>query len=140
MRRGSRLVRALQAGLAYFAIVFGAGFALAPVRILWLVPRVGQRWAELIELPVMLLVIVLAARWIVRRFDVAPSAASRLAMGMTAGALLLLVEFTVVLWLQGMTFGDYLAQRDPVSGAAYYLSVAFFTLLPLLLTRARRAV
>jgi len=47
-------VRNLGTGLAYFAIVFAAGFALAPVRLLWLLPRVGERAAELLELPLML--------------------------------------------------------------------------------------
>lgn len=52
----------LKAGALYFAIVFGAGFVLGPIRVLWLVPRVGTRVAELMEMPVMLLVSVLSAR------------------------------------------------------------------------------
>jgi hypothetical protein len=129
---------ALKAGLLYFALVFAAGFVLGPIRILWLVPRVGQRAAELIEMPLMLVVIVFAARWTVRRLRLPPSAAARLTMGCIAAALLLLVEFTVVLWLQGLSFADYLAKRDPIATAAYYLSVPFFALLPLLLAHAAR--
>ena len=34
-----------------------------------LVPRVGEQWAELIETPIMLVVIYVAARWISRRFS-----------------------------------------------------------------------
>ena len=37
-------------GVFYFGLVFGTGFVLGPVRVLWLAPRVGERWAELIEL------------------------------------------------------------------------------------------
>ena len=55
-----------KAGLLYFALVFGTGFLLGPIRLLWLVPRFGTRIAELMEMPVMLVVIVLAARWTVR--------------------------------------------------------------------------
>jgi hypothetical protein len=127
--------RIVRAALLYFALVFGAGFLLAPLRILWLMPRVGQRWAELIELPVMLVVIVLAGRFVVARLAVPRSPPARLAMGAIAAALLLAVEFTVVLWLQGLTFAAYLTQRDPVSGSAYYLAVAFFGVFPLLLAR-----
>jgi hypothetical protein len=71
----------LKAAVVYFALVFGAGFVLGPIRILFIVPRFGVRLAELMEFPVMLVVIVLAARWLVRKFQLAahkaPSARSR---------------------------------------------------------------
>jgi len=51
-------VRILKVGLVYFVLVFGAGFALAFVRIPLIVPRFGIRTAELMEAPVMLAVIV----------------------------------------------------------------------------------
>ena len=60
-------MKVLKAGISYFALVFGAGFVLGPIRLLWLVPRVGTRTAELLEMPVMLAVIIVAARWLVRR-------------------------------------------------------------------------
>ena len=57
----------LRADVLYFAIVFGAGFVLGPIRILWVVPRFGTRMAELMETPIIFVVIIAAARWIVRR-------------------------------------------------------------------------
>ena len=60
----------LKAGVFYFALVFGAGFVLGPMRILWVVPRFGVRMAELLETPIMLVVTIFAARWIVRRLAV----------------------------------------------------------------------
>jgi hypothetical protein len=60
--------RIIWAGLTYFALVFGVGFILGPIRILLIVPRLGERVAELLEAPVMLLVIIFAALWVVRRF------------------------------------------------------------------------
>ncbi len=128
-------MQALKAGLLYFALVFGAGFVLGPIRVLWLVPRLGERIAELLELPVMLVVIVLSARWIVRRFALPPVAASRLAMGGLAIGLLLAAEFAVVLWLRGMTLAEYFATRDPVSGTAYYAALAAFAVMPMLVER-----
>ena len=56
------------AGVVYFLVVFGAGFVLGAIRVLWVVPRMGVRGAELLEMPIMLIVTVLAARWVVRRF------------------------------------------------------------------------
>jgi MFS family permease len=124
-------------GVLYFGLVFGTGFVLGPVRVLWLAPRVGERWAELIELSLMIVVIVLAARFVVRRLAVPPTVPARLGMGLLALALVLAAEFSLVLWLRGMTLGDYFAGRDPVAGTAYYLTLAFFAALPLLLARRR---
>jgi hypothetical protein len=56
----------LKAGVLYFMLVFGAGFVLGPIRILYLVPRLGTRTAELMEMPMMLAVVMFAARWVVR--------------------------------------------------------------------------
>jgi hypothetical protein len=124
-------VRVLKAGALYFAIVFGAGFAMGPVRLLWLVPRFGVRRAELMEMPVMLLVMLAAAPWIVRRFAVPSTVASRLAMGAVALGLLLAAEFTLVLWLRHLAIPANGNSRDPVSGTVYYLMLALFAVLPL---------
>ena len=50
-------VQIIKAGLAYFALVMGAGFLLGMVRIPFLVPRFGERLAELMEMPLMFVVI-----------------------------------------------------------------------------------
>jgi hypothetical protein len=59
-------------------------------------------------------------------------------MGLVAAGVLLLVELTAVLRLQGITVAEHLANRDPVAGTAYYLSVLFFALLPLWLSRGEQ--
>jgi hypothetical protein len=125
----------LKAGVLYFALVFGAGFVLGPIRILWAVPRFGTRMAELMETPIMFVVIILAARWIIRRFSVPSTQSRRLGMGCMALGLLLVAEFTLVLWLQGLSIADYLASRDPVSGTVYYLMLGVFAIMPLLMAR-----
>ena len=90
-REGRRAVSLLP-GVLYFILVFGAGFILGPIRVLWLVPRLGERWAELVELPVMVVVIVLAARFVVRRLAVPPTPRARLLMGALGLALTLAAE------------------------------------------------
>jgi hypothetical protein len=127
--------RVVGAGLLYFALTFGAGFVLGPLRILFLVPRLGARAAELLELPVMIGICWLAARWVTVRLAVPPRAAPRLAVGAIAGALLLAAEFTLVLPLRGLTIEEYLATRDPLAGVAYYFAVAIMVLMPALAGR-----
>jgi hypothetical protein len=127
----------LKCGALYFAIVFGAGFVLGPVRLFWLVPRVGERMAELMEMPIMLVVVILAARWIARRPSLPATRPARLGVGLVALALLLGAEFGVVLGLRGMTITEYFASRDPVSGTVYAAMLVAFAAMPLLLAPRR---
>jgi hypothetical protein len=99
-------MRNLKAGVLYFVLVFGAGFLLGPIRIMWAVPRFGTRMAELMEMPIMFMVTILAARWIVRRLVVPSTPSSRLGMGCVAVGLLMSAEFTLVLWLRGLSISD----------------------------------
>jgi|SRR5579863_357131 len=110
----------LKAGLLYFALVFGAGFVLGAIRTLWVVPRYGTRNAELMEMPIMFVVIIVAARWIVLRLAVPSRPSSRLSMGCIAFGLLVLAEFALVLRLRGISVSEYLATRDPMSGTVYF--------------------
>lgn len=128
----------MKAGILYFAAVFGAGFALGVVRTLWLEPLLGTRAAELVEMPVMLVVIIASARLVVRRFAVPAKASDRIGVGVFALGLLLLAEFSLVLWLRGLTVGEYLATRDPVSGTVYCLMLGVYVLMPLIVSRGGR--
>jgi predicted Kef-type K+ transport protein len=129
------MIRAPKAGAIYFGLVFAAGFLLGALRVLLVVPLVGGRIAELAEMPIMLLVVYLAARWVTRRFARPYVAAQRLAIGLSALGLLLLLEFTLVLRLRGMTIEDYVESFDPVSGTAYWIAQGLFAVMPLLVTR-----
>ena len=123
-------MKTLKAGVLYFIITFGAGFILGPIRILWVAPHFGTRMAELIEMPVMLIVIFYSARWVVRYFKIQPAVTIRLGIGCLALGLMLITEFTFVLWLRGLTISDYLSSRDPVSGTVYCTSLVVFALMP----------
>jgi len=125
----------LRAGVLYFAIVFAAGFVLGTIRTLWVVPRVGTRWAELMESPLMLAVTIVAARWIVRRRALPASSVIRLRVGLVGLALLLAAELAFALRIRGLTFSEYIASRDPVSGTVYLALLLLFAVMPLLVGR-----
>ncbi len=127
----------MKCSAVYFAIVFGAGFALGPIRILVLAPKIGERTAELLEMPVMLAVSAATAHWVLRRFPVPARTGLRLALGFLALLFMLLAEFALVVRLRNITIEQYFATRDPISGAAYYLSLLLFALFPSLLDRRR---
>jgi hypothetical protein len=126
----------VKAGATYFALVFGAGFVLGTIRVLWLVPATGTRTAELLEMPIMFTVIILSARWVVRHFSMPCTVSSRLGMGGIAVALILLLDFTVVLWIRGLSFSQYIEAFDPVAGTAYFVMLGVFAVMPLLVAAA----
>lgn len=128
-----------KAAIAYFVLVFGAGFVLGSIRVPFLVPRIGERYAELIESPIMFVVVVLAARFIVQRFSLPSSPAIRLLVGFAALALMMLAELLLTTVLQNVSVMEYIASRDPVSGSVYLLELLLFALMPYILSRLRRA-
>jgi hypothetical protein len=98
------IMQVLEAGALYFALAFAVGFVLGAVRTIWIVPRIGARRAELMEMPIMLVVTIVAARWTVLRLAVPPMLSARIG-------------------------------RDPVAGAAYYLLLIVFAIMPLVVGR-----
>lgn len=129
------MVQILKAGVLYFAGVFGAGFVLGTIRTLWVAPRLGTRKAELTVAPAMLVVIIVASRWVALHLAVPWAPSARLGMGGIGLCLLLVAEFGLVLRLRGLSIREYLATRDPVSGTVYYVMLGMFAIMPVLVAR-----
>ncbi|MBX3465054.1 MAG: hypothetical protein KF830_17940 [Planctomycetes bacterium] len=119
----------LASAATYFAVVFGAGFVLGAIRVPLLVPRLGERTAELLEMPIMVLVIALAARWRQRRTpELRPR--HQLAVGALALLMLLAVEIAFGALLAGKAPHEVLFARDPVAGASFAAALLPFALAP----------
>jgi len=130
-------MRTLKASFGYFLLVFVVGFALGAIRVPFVVPRLGVRWAELLEMPLMLLASFLAARLCVRRYGPF-SAVRRLGIGALALALLVAAELGLTVAL-GQSIREYIAGRDPVSGTAYLISLVVFAVFPLIVGQGQGA-
>src|SRR5579863_2911548 len=120
----------LKAGMLSFALVFGAGLVLGAVSTLLVVPRVGAQMAELMELPIMLVVTIVVSRWVVLRLVVPFIPFARLGMGGIALGLLLVAEFGFMLWVRGLSIRQYFASRDRVSEVVYYAMLVLFAVMP----------
>jgi len=83
----------------------------------------------------MLVIVVVAAWWVVRRLAVPSTVSSRLGMGCIGLGLLLAAEFMLVLRLRGLSISEYFATLDPVSGTAYFVMQGVFAIMPLLVAR-----
>lgn len=115
--------------VVYFSLVFGTGFLLGIIRVLLIEPHLGARWAELAEMPLMLVAIVASAGFVVRRYP-ASKRAGYLISGAVALLLLLVVELSVVLAIRGLSVDQYLAERDPLAGGVYVLMLLVFAVMP----------
>lgn len=126
-------MRILKSAATYFALVFGTGLVLGTVRVLWAVPRFGTRIAELLEMPLMLVAIMLAARWTTPHVASGAGSAARLGIGIVALTLLLTAEVVLAVAVRGVSVTEALVDRDPVSGTVYYALLGLFAILPWLL-------
>ena len=129
------LARTIKAGTVYFALVFGAGFVLGSIRVPFLVPRLGERAAELIEMPFMFVAVLLSARFITKRFSLPANALPRLGAGFLALGLLVAAEVVLAVSLQDRMLAEYVASRDPVSGSVYLAMLALFAVMPFVIAR-----
>lgn len=121
----------LKAATVYFLYVFGAGFLLGCIRVPFLVPRLGARTAELIEMPFMASVIWFSAHAVVKQFTLAPTLAVRLAVGGIALLFVLSAEVVFIKWMQANTVSQYIASRDIVSGLVFIVMLLGFALMPI---------
>ncbi len=126
------LVHAAKAGLAYFGVVFAAGFLLGTLRVLFLIPRLGESSAVLLELPIMLAVSWMACRWLITRFDVPTALVARLVMGGLAFAVLMTAEVSVSVIGFGRTLSAHLEQYrqfPALIGLAGQIAFAMFPVI-----------
>lgn len=128
----------LKPAFEYFLLVFAVGFVLGVIRTLWMVPGLGARTAELIEIPFMLAAVFIIARRLVQR-HVQPALSRWFAIGLLALAFMLATEFTLVLALRGLTIAEYFAARDPISGTAYGVSLLLFACAPFFISLRRQS-
>ena len=120
----------IRASFLYFALVMGAGFLLGSVRVLFVVPHLGERWAELAEMPIMAIVIFVAAGYILRRYPEVQTRGRALVVGFTALALSVSAELALAVVLQSQSLSEYLASRDKISGSVYLVMLVAFALMP----------
>jgi hypothetical protein len=113
----------LRGAAYYFALVFVVGFLLGCIRVPLLVPRLGERVAELLEMPVMLVVIFFASRHVVHRFRLAARAS--IAAGLLALAFLVAAEMVLA-----TVMGRSVTDRDAVSGSVYVAALLLYAALP----------
>jgi hypothetical protein len=118
------------AALVYFSLVLGTGFVLGIIRVPFIVPKIGERWAELAEMPIMAMAIFISSGYILNRFPEIQTSTRSLIAGFLALALSVCAELGLTVALQSQTLIEYIASRDKVSGSVYLFLLVFFALMP----------
>ena len=126
---------ALKAGMSYFAAVFAVGFVLGTVRVLLLLPVLGEMAAVLLEIPLILYVSWIAAGWSIRRFAVPAELLARAAMGIVAFALLMFAEPLVSSLIFERSLEDTVTNYQSLPGVLGLSAQVIFALLPVVQAR-----
>jgi hypothetical protein len=125
-------MRILTSACLYFLIVFGVGFLLGPVRVLWLEPSLGKTAAVVVEAPFLLAAMMVAA-WKVPNWTGLNTSAGPLAvMGFVALVLQQIADLSVALGLRGMTAREQLSSFAAPEGFIYLALVIVFAAMPVL--------
>jgi hypothetical protein len=132
------MLNGFKASVVYFAAVFSAGFVFGALRVLVLVPQVGERLAVLIELPFMLTVSWFVCKSIVGRFSVSAAFGPRLAMGSGAFALLMAAEAGLSVFGFGRTLAQHLDSLLTAAGLLGLAGQVVFALFPVAQMLTRR--
>ena len=123
-------MRILAAAVLYFAIVFGVGFILGPVRVLWLEPWLGATAAVLCEVPFLVLAMILAARWAPRKAGLAGGIRPLVAMGVSALVLQQIADAAVAMALRGITPSEQIGYFATPAGIVYGAALLAFAAMP----------
>jgi hypothetical protein len=140
---GGDLTHIFAAALAYFALVFATGFILGSVRVPLIEPRFGKFIATLIEAPIMIAAIIVAAGYVTASFALAGRRLALSFVGILAVFFAGIADLCVGLFLMQLRFGEQLVYLMTPAGLTYLLLLAIFAAMPLVgdlwRRRARRA-
>jgi len=90
----------------------------------------------LFEAVIMLIAMIVAARWVIRRFDVPRTLPATISMGLIAIGLLFPAEIVGVVWVRGLSVQEYLAGFATAPGIISLVMFLLFAAMPTLVTRA----
>lgn len=138
----------IAASTLYTTVVFAGGFLCGTIRVPLLQPLLGDRHAQLLEMPVMFLLMWHSATMVVDRLRRGSTGKERVSVGVNDGraayillgllalAEMLAIEAAFYMWMnrhRQAGLGEWIWDRDPVAGTAYFAMLAIFAVLPALL-------
>ncbi|KAK3381055.1 hypothetical protein B0H63DRAFT_474818 [Podospora didyma] len=139
------LITIISTSLLYTLLVFGAGFVCGIIRVIFLEPRLDDRYAQLLEMPLMMAVIWRSARIVVSRIktqtratgDSEEGKGKYIAVGALALFFFLVTEgglYALIHRGEGKGWHDWVWDRDPVAGSLFFAMLGVMMALPTILS------
>jgi hypothetical protein len=128
----SDAVVAVRAGAFYALIVFGVGFVLGTVRVVFAAPRLGETIAVILETPLILVASWYVCQWCVEQFQVRRTVPMRSVMGAVAFAVLMAAEFAFAVVAFGRPLGEQLGAYSTAAGGIGLAAQIVFALFPII--------
>ncbi|KIX03842.1 uncharacterized protein Z518_07395 [Rhinocladiella mackenziei CBS 650.93] len=131
------LAQSLRLSFFYFWLVFMAGLFFGSIRVPFLQPALGTRYAELLEMPIMVVMMWQSAQLTLWQLEGGHSGKHAFLTPVAIGALallwLMIVELATTAILKGGWWNGvkvYFAGRDSVAGPVYALAVLAYAVMP----------
>ena len=86
----------------------------------------------------MLIAMIVAAQWVIRRFDVPRTLGATLSIGLIAIGLLFPAEIAGVVWGRGLSLQEYIASFVTAPGVISLVMFMLFAVMPTLSTLSTR--
>ena len=123
--------RVLLSSISYFAIVFAVGFVVGTIRVVLLEPWMGKTYAVACEMPLMLITIIVVARWLPSRLGLKMKVLPLAMMGLGALVLQQLADFAFGSLFRGIALEEQLAYLSTPPGFIYLVLLVIFLGAPL---------
>lgn len=131
-KKSHGLMQVLKAGALYGLITIGAGFVLEVIRLQVVALHINERFAEMMEIPNVLLATMIGARWVIDRFILPPLPGIRLGVGLVALGLTGIMEWTLIQVLQSLAVAGYITPGEAVLSTLPIGALGVLTAMPFL--------
>lgn len=116
----------------YFLVIFIFGFVFGTIRVLWLTPKIGEIFAILLEVPIMICISYFIAGRIIANSEFPKIDINLLMMGEIAFVLLIASEFLLGIFGFGRSFEIIITNLISPAGMFGLFGQVIFGIIPFL--------
>lgn len=122
----------LKVGGLYFLIVFAVAFVFGSLRVLFLAPLMGEIWAVLFEVSVLVILSWMISSRLLKKFELQSDCLGSIIVGGSAFLLLMLTEFTLSVFALSRSPTEFFGSLRVAPGVIGLMGQIFFGLIPFL--------